>query len=486
MNANELQHKTLVNLAWRFFERIGAQGMSFVVSILLARILSPSDYGEIALVMVFINILSVFINSGLGSAIVQKKNPDDLDYSTVFYFNMAVCAVLYLVIFVSAPYVAGFYHNEHLTGVLRAMGILLLISGLVTMQQTYVTKNMMFKKFFYSTLIGTALGGLAGVAAAFSGLGLWALVIQALVKEISDSVVLWFTVKWRPIWAFSFERLKGLFSYGWKLLVSQLIDTGYNNIRQLIIGKLYTSASLGFYNRGEQMPNLIVTNVNASIDSVLFPAISSVQDDQNAVKEMTRRAIRVSSYVMMPLMIGLLVCAKPLVLLLFTEKWLPCVPYLQVFCLIYMFYPIHTANLQAIKAVGRSDIFLKLEIVKKILGLAVLVIFLYQGAFALALSLLITAVLSTVINAYPNQKLLKYSYLHQLRDILPSLLLSLGMGACVFGLGFLPLPPALLLLVQVPAGALLYWGLSVWTKSEDYRYILNILQKMLKARKAQN
>lgn len=468
------------NFIWRFAERCGAQGVSFIVSIVLARILVPEDYGLIALVTVFTSILQVFINSGLGTSLIQKKDADDTDFSTVFYFNMFFCVLLYVVLFFCAPLIALFYSKSELTPVVRVLGLTLIISGLKNVQQAYVSRKMIFKKFFFSTLGGTIASAFVGIAFAMLGFGVWALVAQGITNSVIDTLILWFTVKWRPIKVFSFARLKGLFSFGWKLLCSALLETVYQDIRQLIIGKMYSSSDLAFYNRGKQLPNLVITNINASIDSVLLPAMSNAQDDKDNLKKMVRRSIMTSTYIIMPLMMGLAACAEPLVELLLTEKWLPCVPFLWIFCITYMFYPIHTANLNAIKAMGRSDLFLKLEIIKKIIGIILLVSTMWFGVMAMAYSLLVSSVLSQIINTWPNRKLLHYSYAEQLKDIMPGMLLSVFMGIAVYLIGFLPLPLIPLLVIQVSAGAVIYIGLSKIFRLESFEYILGIVKQYFK------
>lgn len=473
----------LNNMLWRFLERCGAQGVSFVVSIILARLLDPAVYGTIALVTVITAILQVFIDSGLGSSLIQKKDADDLDFSTVFYFNMAMCLGLYALMFFGAPLIAAFYELPELTPIVRVLSLTLVISGVRGIQQSYVSKTMQFKRFFYSTLGGTILSAVVGIAMAYAGFGVWALVAQTLINNLVGTVILWITVKWRPKWMFSWQRLKGLFSYGWKLLASALLETGYNDLRQLIIGKVYTTSDLAYYNKGKQFPSLIVTNINASIDSVLLPTMSSEQDNTERVKMMTRRAIKTSTYIMMPLMAGLAVCAEPLIRLLLTEKWLPCVLYMQIYCIVFAFQPIHTANLNAIKAMGRSDLFLRLEIIKKVIGLAALFATMFISVEAMAYSLLVTTVLSQMVNAWPNKKLLGYSYLDQVKDMLPQIGLSCLMGAAVYCINFLGLNDFVTLLIQIPLGALLYVAGSHVFKLESFTYLLDILKNVLFKRK---
>lgn len=471
---------TITNLLWRFAERCGAQAVSFLVSIILARLLAPEAYGTIALAMVFINILQVFVDSGMGTALIQKKDADDLDFSSVFYFNIAACLVLYAGLFLAAPSIAQFYGDPALTALVRALSLTVVVSGVRNIQQSYVSRHLLFKRFFFSTIGSTLASAVVGIAMAYAGFGVWALVGQSLSNVVTGTIILWATVPWRPRRMFSWQRLKGLLSFGWKLLVSSLLDTGYNNLRSLIIGKLYSSADLAYYNQGDKLPNLVITNINTSIDSVLLPTMANEQDDPARVRSMTRRAIKTSTYVMAPLMMGLAACAEPLIRLMLTEKWLPCVPYLRIFCITYMFWPIHTANLNAIKALGRSDLFLKLEIVKKIVGLTILLCTMRHGVMAMAYSLLLSSVLSQIINAWPNRKLLRYHYLNQLADILPALLLAYTMGLvvyCVQYLGWGDLPT---LCVQIPAGAAMYSLLSVTFRLEEWNYLKNTVLHSVK------
>lgn len=468
------------NFVWRLAERCGAQIVSFIVSIVLARILAPEEFGTIALVSVFTAILQVFVDSGLGTALIQKKDADDLDFSSVFYFNFAVCLVLYVGMFAAAPYISIFYNDSSLTTVVRALSLTIVISGVKGIQQAYVSRNMLFKRFFFATIGGTLVSAILGIGMAYTGFGVWALVAQQLSNTAIDTLILWVTVKWRPKKAFSWERLKSLLSFGWKLLLSALLDTVYNNLRNLIIGKMYSSSSLAFYNQGDKFPKVIVTNINTSIDSVLLPTMSNEQDNRERVKQMTRRAIKTSTYVMAPLMMGLAFCAEPIVKLVLTDKWLPCVPFLRIFCITYMFWPVHTANLNAIKAMGRSDCFLKLEIVKKIMGMTILLSTMWFGVMAMAYSLLLSSVLSQIINSWPNRQLLSYGYLEQVRDFVPGILLAVLMGVCVFFIGYLPLAAIPKLVIQIVAGAVIYIGASALLRIEEFEYLFGMAKSFLK------
>lgn len=472
------------NMVWRFLERIGAQLVSFGVSILLARLLDPSVYGTVAIITAIMAILQIFVDSGLGNALVQRKNVDNLDYSTVFYFNIVMCTGLYLGLFAAAPAIADFYGIPELTALIRVLGFNLVLSGVKNVQQAFVARNMIFKKFFFATLGGTIIAAAVGVTLALLGYGVWALVAQNLVNSLFGMVILWWTVKWRPLRKFSFARLKSMFSYGWKLLVSALLDTGYNELRSLFIGKVYSSSDLGYYTNGQKIPNLVITNINSSITSVLFPALSESQDDAVRVKSLARRAIKTSSYIMWPMMFGLIACAEPLVRLLLTEKWLPSVPYMQIICFTYGLWPIHTANLEAIKAMGRSDLFLKMELIKKVIAFALLLMVLNKGVMAIALVGIVSSLTSTVINSFPNWKLLRYTYWEQVGDIAPPLLLSAFMALVVMQFGRFIENDILLLCVQVPVGVIIYVLGSWLFRLDSFAYLLNFVKKLIRDKRA--
>ena len=475
MNGN----KVFSNLIWRFSERVGAKLISVIVNLILARILAPELYGTVAIVLVFTEILQVFVESGFGTALIQKKDADDLDFSSVFFFNLAVSIVLYAMLFAAAPLIAKLYRKSELLEIVRIVGLILIIAGVRNVQQAYVSRNMLFKRFFFATLGGTVIAAIVGIGMAVKGFGVWAYVAQYLLNNLVGTLILWFTVKWRPKLQFSLERLKGLFSYGWKLLVSSVLNIVSDKLRPLLIGYRFSASDLSFYNEGILFPNLIVDNVNSSIDSVLLPALSQQQDSAENVKTMTRRAIQISSYIMWPLMIGLFVCAKPLVSLLLGEQWLPCIPFLRIFSLYYALFPIHTANRNAIKAMGRSDIFLKLEILKRILDFAFVLVTLFIGVRAMAIGLLIEGVLCLFINAFPNRKLCGYAFSEQVRDIFPAFLLSAVMGAVVFALTFLGFGDLLTLILQVLAGAAIYIASSAVLKLEPFQYLLGIVRRFL-------
>ena len=471
------KEKVFSNLIWRFLERSGAQLVALIVSVVLARILSPEDYGTIALITVFINILNVFVDSGLGSALIQKKDADNTDFSTVFYTNVIFCIALYILMFVISPFLAEFYSRPELVSIIRVLSITILVSGVKNIQQAYVSRTLQFRKFFFSTLAGTIIAAVAGIWMAYHGFGVWALVAQQVTNLSIDTIILWITVKWRPELVFSFKRLKSLFSYGWKLLVSALLDTFYTNLYNLVIGKKYSANDLAFYTKGELFPKAVVGNINNAIDSVLLPTMSSEQDNKERVKQMTRRAIKTSTFCIAPLMMGLAGCSQNVISVLLTDKWLPAAPYLVIFCITYMFYPIHTSNLNAIKAMGRSDLFLKLEVAKKIVGLSVLFCTMWFGVKVMAYSLLFVSVTSQIINTWPNKKLLGYGYLEQLKDIFPGIIMAVVMGIIVsFGV-YIPVVKGVQLIIQIVVGIAVYILGSKLFRLDSFYFIENILVK---------
>lgn len=483
MNNQVNKSRVITSLLWKFMERGGTQGIQFIVQIVLARLLVPKDYGIIALISIFIVIANVFVQSGFNTALIQKKDADEVDFSSVFYLSLFVAGLLYLILFFTAPLVADFYNIHQITLVLRVLSITLFFGAFNSIQNALVSRNMQFKMLFYSSLGAILVSGAVGIVLAYMGLGVWALVVQQLTNQFMITVIMWFTVRWRPKLIFSFERVKGLFSYGWKLLASSLIDNLYMNLQSLIIGKIYNPSMLGFYNRGDQFPKVIVSNINGSIQSVMLPALASEQDNRKRIKDMVRRSIVTSSFVLFPMMCGLAVTAEPLVKILLTNKWLPCVPFLQIFCASYALWPIHTANLQAINALGRSDIFLKLEVIKKIIGLTILVISIHFGIYAIAIGTLVSGIISTFINAYPNLKLFNYSYKEQLKDIMPSLLLSLIMGTIIYNLKWLHMVPLVTLIIQIFLGIIIYIMLAKVFKLECYTYLLKTFKDIYKKKR---
>ena len=466
--------KVLSNLIWRFLERSGVQIVTFFVSIILARILSPEDYGKVAIVTVFVTILNVFVDSGFANALIQKKNADDLDFSTVFYFNIFLCIIIYVGVWFAAPGISRFYGDPSLTKIIRVLALSVVVSGVKNVQQAFVTKKFLFKKFFFSTLWGTSVSAIFGILLAVYNFGVWAIVVQYLMNTIIDTIVLWYIVKWRPIPKFSFQRLWKLFSYGYKLLLSSLLNTIYANIRQLIIGKLYSSADLAYYNKGEQFPALLMVNINTSLDSVLFPTMAEQQDSTEKIRNTIEKSIVISTFLLWPLLAGLAVTAEEVITVILTDKWLSSTIYMQIFCAVYATHPIQTASLNAIKAIGKSEIFLKLEIMQTVVGILLLITALKKGPIGIAIMCLISAFFNCFVICGECKKLFNYGALSQFKDIFPNLVLSLLMGVSIAGIQF-NIGTIGNLVCKITIGGLVYLGGALFFKNKGLKLIMNYI-----------
>lgn len=474
--------KMAKGLFWKLTERFSVYGVQFILQILLARLLTPEHYGILSLMVIFTNFANVFIQNGFNSALIQNKDVTEDDYSSVFWVSFGIAGVLYSVLFLLAPAIASFYKMPDMIAPFRVLILMLFPGAFNSVQVAKVNREMDFKNIFRSSILAIIISGTVGVVLAYMGAGIWALVLQTLLNVVISCMVMYFTVKWRPKLIFNFTRIKVLFSFGSKLLISGLIDTFYQEVRSLVIGKKYDSGMLGFYNRGKQFPQLVINAINGSVQSVLLPAMSAEQDDKTQVKEIMRKSIMISAYIIFPMMAGLAGVATPLISILLTDKWLPCVPFLQIYCFSFAFYPVHTCNLQAINAMGRSDLFLKLELIKKGYGFLALIIavFCFDSPIAIAMTGVITTVISCFVNSYPNKKLIDYSYAEQMKDIIPSFLASILMLGGVISVSRLGLESWSTMILQILVGIILYIGISIVAKLEPFLMLLQIGKQLLK------
>lgn len=477
-----LKKKVFNGFAWQFAERISAQVVSLVVSIILARLLSPDDYSVIGIVTIFFAFCNTLLTGGLNTALIQKKDTDLEDYSTILYVSLSISFVLYIIMFLCAPQIAVIYHKSELVPIIRVMGVTFFVVALKSVLSAYVASTMQFKKFFFSTIIGTIISAFIGIWLAMKGYGPWALVWQLMSNTIIDTIVLFYTTKFKVLLCFSYERFKTLFNYGWKLFVASIISVIYEEIVPLIVGLKYSNVDLSYYTKGKSFPRLIESTINSTISTVLFSAMSKLQDQKDKILEVTRLYISVSSYVVFPIMIGFFSVADKFVLIVLTEKWLPIVPYIQIFCVSCMFNVIQTGNLQAIKAIGRSDISLKLEVLKKSLYLVVIVVFvaLSKSPIALGFTSIICTMIASSINTFPNRKLIGYSYSLQISDIVPNLLIAVMMGLLVWSMGNINISAFILLPVQILAGMSAYVVLSILTKNRNFYYILSLFKSFVR------
>lgn len=475
------KNKIVSSMIWSFFERIAAQLVSIVVAIILARLLTPSEYGTVSLVTIFITIANVFIIDGFGSALIQKDKADDKDFSTVFYFGIVFSIAMYIIIYFIAVWIADFYNMAILIPVLRVLALKIPIAAINSVQHAYVSRKMLFKRFFYATLIGTIISAFVGIVMAYKGFGVWALVAQDLTNTIIDTIVLWVTVKWRPIKAFSFFRLKLLFSYGWKLLVQSLLNTLYGNIRSLVIGKIYTSQDLAYYTKASRYPNLIAANVDTAMGKTLFPVMSKEQQDLSRIKAIARRSIKLCSYVMSPLLIGLAVSSEAFVSLLLTDKWIPIVPYMRIICFCLLFRAAQTSALQAIKSTGKSDVVLKMDIPVRIFGIVALVIAIRFGVIYVAISEVIVEFFCLILYGVYCQKTIGYKLVDIFTDFGVNVFQASLMGIFVWLVDYFTNFSSFITLgLQVVVGGISFILITKTLGNENYIYIISEVKKYLK------
>lgn len=469
-----MDRNTVVNgLFWVYLENIAAQVVSFIITVILARLLAPSLFGTIALVAVFINVANVFINTSFSSALIQKKDADELDYNTMFWFNLAISFALYFLLFLAAPYIANYYNNQDLLLILRVLALSIPLSAFNSIQVAYVSSHMIFKKTFLSHSGGALLSGVLGVIMAYGGLGVWALVWQRLSNVAFNTIILRFIVPWVPKIQFSIKRLRPMFAFGWRVLVTGLMFTAYNEVRSLIIGKRYSTAELGYYDRGWSFPKLIANNIDATVTRVLFPALALEQDNLEKLREKTRRAAKTSAYVMTPFLFLLAAMAQPLVSVLLGEKWLPCVPYMQIMCFVWWLQPTQTCTVQAIKSIGRSDVYLRLEILNKIVGVGLLLyaVFVWDSVFAIAVTMLAYEVFSFVTYGIVSHHYIGYQLKHQLADILQPMVIALISCALANILSLLFINNILIVCIYIVLGLTIYVLTSEFLKLDAYLYV---------------
>lgn len=476
MNSTDVVIKSLF---YKFLERFGSFSITFIVQLVLARLLTPKDFGIVAILTVFINIAQVFVQSGFSTSLIQKKRVDDKDYSSVFYVSFFIAILIYSVLFFASPMIEKFYKMDSLSIYLRVLSLIIIIGSYNSIQLAIVSREMKFHFLLYSTVISNLISGIVGVVLAILNYGIWALIVQQILVTMLNCISLSYKVRWFPKLLFSFASIKNLFSFGWKILFSSLLDTIYIQLQSLIVGRKFSADTLGYYNKGQQFPQIIITNINGAIQSVMLPTLSKLQDDKKRMKSVVRRTVITSSFLIFPLMTFLGVLGKPIVILLLGKQWINSVPFLQISCFIFSLIPIHTANLQALNAMGRSDLFLLLEFVKKIIGILLLIIatFFFNTPMAIAAGTALSSTISLIINIAPNKKLLKYTYTEQFKDLFPSFIISLGSGAIVFFTTLLPLNDFLMILVGGTCGMSFYLSVSYKLKLDSFQYILKYFSK---------
>ena len=478
---DRLKKSAFGGMVWKFSERVCARLVSLVVSIVLARILVPEDYSLVSIVAIFFVLCNVFISGGMNTALIQKKDADELDYSTVLWATLAVALVMYAGMFACAPLIAGLYDKPQLVPAIRVMGLTFFINAFKSVLSAYTSSHLQFRKFFFSTIIGTVISAFVGITMALRGFGAWALVAQEMTNSLIDTLVLLLTTELRIWLRFSKERLRGLLSYGLKNFLSAILHTIYEQVSPLIIGLRFSPSDLAFYTKGRTFPEIINTTLSDTLAAVLFPVLSRVQDNLEDVLGITRRYVKSVSFILFPVMLGMLAVSDSFVILLLTEKWLPAAIYIRIFCMTYIFNLMDVGAVQAIRAIGRSDIILIQEIVKKAAYFVVLIgfVFLSSSPEVMAVSALVCTLIGFVVASVPIRKLIGYRYSWQIFDILPNLVLSGCMCFIVRLIGRLPISVGILLPIQIVSGITVYVSLSIITKNESFHYLLNFGKQIL-------
>ena len=464
------------NLLWRFLERFGAYIVSFVVSIVLARILDPETYGTVAIMTVFISFFDVFVTGGFASSLIRDKKATSKDFNTVFWFNIVFSLLLYLALFFIAPSISDYFNNPALKWLIRVSAITLLINGIKNLQYAYVAKNLEFRKFFIATIGGTVASAVVGIVMAIKGMGAWALVAQSVTNYIIDVLILWIIIKWKPGFEFDFKLLKKHISFGWKILFYKVLYSISNNIRQLVIGKKYSESDLAFYNRGKAYPNIIGQNIYTSVNSVIFPVLAKADNDYAKFNKMLKQAFKVNMFVMLPLMIGFLSVAEPFVRLLLGTKWLPCVPYIRLFCVVVLFNSVEAIFSSAPMALGKSTASMILGITECVVNLGLLFASIPFGPMAIGISLLISTIFNCLMYMIYIKKVTGFKIVDCLLSSFDSLVSVLLMAILVIAIQNINLPYYIILLLQVAIGITTYYFINKFIENDALPYCLSLVK----------
>ena len=475
--SESLKQKTAKGVLWSSVEQFSVQIIQFVLGLIMARILSPHDYGLVGMILVFTSIAETFIDSGFSNALIRKQNKTEIDYSTAFYFNIVVGLVAYFILFLGAPFIARFYDEPLLESLTKVVSINVFINSLGIVQRARYSIKVDFKTQAKATTTSVLISGIIGLWMAYSGYGVWAIVWQSVIRNGLNVALLWIFAKWLPSLQFSWASFREMWSFGYKLLLSGLIDRIYINIYQLIIGKVFSAKDLGNYTRAKQFADFPSSNINRIISRVTYPILSTIQDDDVRLERVYRKYLRLSAFVVFPLMVGLAALAEPLIIYVLTDKWSAAIILLQIVCFTMMWYPIHAINLNLLQVKGRSDLFLKLEIIKKIIGVAILCITVPIGLVAMCIGGIFTSLLCLAVNTHYTAKLINVGFWMQMRDLLPTLLLSLAMGVVVvLFVWFIP-SNLLKLIVGVVVGVIFYIFVAKLFKMEELTDLLSLVKR---------
>lgn len=476
--AESLKNKTVKGTVWSSIERFSVQAIQFVVMIFMARILTPADYGIFGMLTIFMAVSQSLIDSGFSQALIRKQDRSQIDNSTVFFFNIGIGFVLYFILFFCAHPIARFYNEPLLVPVTRMVALGLPLNSFAVVQRALLTVNINFKTQAKASLASAICTGAVGLSLAYTGHGVWSLIWGSLTGTTVNVLLLWILAKWRPEWAFSWTSFKNLFGFGSKLLISGLINTIYSNAYLIVIGKIFKATDLGLYTRSSQFSNLASSNITGIFQRVSYPVLCTIQDDNQRLSDVYRRILKTSAFVIFPLMVGMAAVGKPLILSILNEQWLYSATLLIPICLTGMWFPIHAINLNLLQVKGRSDLFLKLEIWKKVFGVAILVGSVPLGLYWMCWGSLLTSMISLFINTYYTGKLINLGYLKQMKDLIPILFISLAMGAGVYCLvTFVPMPNGGALAAGVGTGIFLYVAMAKIFRFPEFLEIWDLVKQ---------
>lgn len=483
MDEMNIKKSVMTGAVWKFAEQIIAQAVSLIVSIIIARLVGPEEYGVVGIITVYFAFANVIISGGLNTALIQKKEADKEDYNTVFAISFSVAIAIYLILFFGAPFIANLYGQPILVEIIRVLGLSLPIYALKSVVCAYISANLQFRKFFFATLGGTLVSAVVGIFMALKGFGAWALIAQQLTNTTVDTLILFLVTKLKLVFRVSADRAKDLIRYGSKIFLSSMLGVTFTQINPLFIGLKYTSADLSFYTKGKSFPETLSSSMTYTVAAVLFPALSKYQEDKEKLLQYTRLYMQLASFLVFPVMLGFAAVSKSFVLLFLGNDWLPATYYIQIVCFSTMFDVVAAGNCETIKAMGRSDIFLNIEIIKKTCYFITLVLFLLftDSPQMLAISLLVCTIVQITVNSIPNHKLIGYKGTYQLMDLVPNLLIALIMYVLVLWLGQLPLNAVAKILLQILTGVVIYVVLALLTKNQAMRYALNLIKERRKA-----
>lgn len=484
MEQGDLKEKTVSGMMWGGIGKVGTLTINFLTNLVLARLLMPEDFGAIAMLAIFLAVSNIFIQGGLGAALIQKKNPDHLDYSTVFYWNLVVAAIFYLLLFVSAPFIAEYYALPLVKPLLRVQSLVLLIQSFSIVQYTQLQKQMNFRALAIRNMAAALAGTLIAIPLALRGFGAWSLVASAILASIVNVLLLWKMSSWRPAWEFSLASLKTLFSFGGLMLLSSLAETLYMNLQGLIIGKRFSAGDLGYFSQAKKLEEIPVTGLSSIVNDVTFPAFSSLQDDPDRLLAGVRKSTKALTFLNFPMMVLLMIVAQPLICLLYGSKWGPSAPYFQILCISGLIYTVNTLNTNVIKSLGKGKIYFLIQITKRLIGIALILFGMRFGIYGLLWAVASVAYISFIINTLVNKKLINYGLFRQIGDVGLCLLLALVIGALTYGLGLLlHCHPYLIMLLQIILYLGLYVAVAKMLKMEELDTYVGIISNIVHRKK---